>query len=130
MDAQGLKRVKFLAGDAAYVVWQDNGGTASRLDEALAEYGDLRLVAAYVLEQACASARLQATQAAVQAGPQVKRLKIDGEIEQEFFAPVTPATVQQADAWCQQAAALRAEVARATRTARSRSVVYQPEVDA
>ncbi len=129
MDAAALNRVKFLAGDDAYAYWQAKGGTSSRLDTALAEYGDLRLVAAYVLETACQAARLKAAEAASLAGPQVKRLKIDGELEREFFAPGTPALVEQADAWCRQAAALRAEVARPPRPTRPRSVVYRPEVD-
>lgn len=129
MDAQALNRVKFLTGDDAYASWESKGGTPERLDVALAEYGDLRLVAAYVLETACQAARLKAAEDASLARPQVKRLKIDGELEREYFAPGTPAGVQQGDAWCRQAAALRAEVARPPRPTRPRSVVYRPEVD-
>lgn len=110
MDADVLKRVKFLAGDDAYALWESKGGTPERLDVALAEYGDLRLVAAYVLDTACQAARLKAAEDASLAGPQVKRLKIDGELEREFFAPGTPAGVQQGDAWCGAAERLRTEV--------------------
>lgn len=131
MDAATLTRVKFYAGTDGWEAWQALGQPASSLDVALAEYGDARLVAAWVLDQVCADARKQAVQAEVAAGPQVKAFKVVGQYEEEYFAPVTSTTATQADAWCRKAAELRAEVERATRTTRrSRSVVYRPEGDA
>ncbi|GGR68193.1 hypothetical protein GCM10008959_32860 [Deinococcus seoulensis] len=64
---------------------------------------DLRLVAADVLEAAC----LRASQAAagVSAG-NVKRVKVDGEVETEFFA-ATPVDDVTASSWCARAERLR-----------------------
>lgn len=81
-------------------------------------YADLRLVAADVLETAC----LEASKQAAGSSGGVKRIKIDGELEVEKFAATSSASVN-ADAWCDQAARLRAEVSQSNRGGLIRSPV-------
>lgn len=79
---------------------------ANRIDAELAYgvYGDLRLVAADMLEAACLAAR----QVATQVGGGIKRVKLEGELEVERF-PQASADAVQADAWCALSARLRSE---------------------
>lgn len=128
MDAA---RVRFLVRPTGWTAWEALMGDAGAqaLDLAGAEYGDDRLVAAYVLETVCADARRKAAQAAVEAGPQTKSFEVPGDYKEEYFAPVTSADVATADEWCNRAAVLRAEAVGNRIVQRQRSVVYQPEQD-
>lgn len=113
MDATHVARVKFLARESAWAAWlalePEEEPRALKLDMALAEYGDLRLVAAYVLETVCEKARTDAA-AAAEGVEQVKRYRAEGDYEEEYFAPGDSADVVQAGLWCSRAAELRAAV--------------------
>lgn len=113
MKAAHLARVKFLARESAWAAWlalePEEEARDLRLDMALAEYGDLRLVAAYVLESVCERAQTDAAEDA-EGVEQVKRFRAEGDYEEEYFAPSTPADVVQAGLWCDRAAELRADV--------------------
>ncbi|KQR40752.1 hypothetical protein [Deinococcus sp. Leaf326] len=113
MDATHVARVAFLARDSAWAAWlalePEEEKRSLKLDMALAEYGDLRLVAAYVLETVCEQARTGAA-AAAEGVEQVKRFRAEGDYEEEYFAPSTPADVVQAGLWCDRAAELRVTV--------------------
>ena len=71
---------------------------------------DLRLVAADVLEAACLRASQQA--AGTSAG-EVKRVKVEGEVETEFFAS-TPVDSVTASSWCARAERLRKQASSLT----------------
>lgn len=126
MEAPDFARVQFLVQPDAYSAWEvlmpDPAGTAS-LDVALAEYGDVRLVAAYVLERVCQDARLKATEVTAQ----VKRIKV-GPIELEKVVKEGNDLSVKADQWCARAAALRRQVDEEVRAARrNRSVIVPVE---
>lgn len=100
-----LKQLQVLVTPAAWVAHQALPD-ASRIDPELAfsVYGDLRLVAADMLEAACLAAR----QVAITA-PGKKRIKV-GEIEIEKAGTGT-VSAANADAWCAAAARLRDQAA-------------------
>lgn len=113
MDAADLKRVQFLVRPAAWAYHQGlPEGQRADLDLALAEFGDVRLVAGYVLDVACEAARKAAAQASV---GQLKRLK-DGSSELEYFQGSSDLAAD-AEGWCALAQALRDEVAREAQAA-------------
>ena len=96
-----LKRLKVLVSPAAWAAHQAlPEAERVSLEDALEVHGDLRLVAADVLETVC----LKAQQVAVVA-PGKKRVKV-GKIEIEKAA-VGTASAAQAPAWCALAARLR-----------------------
>ena len=106
-DAQ-LAQLRVLATAAALTYHDTTVPEGERVDvaESYAVHGDLRLVAADVLEAACLHAQAQAAD-----GPaQIKRLKDGGE-ELEFFATVSADQVQSG-AWCERSARLRKEAGR------------------
>ncbi|GAA5513641.1 hypothetical protein Dcar01_02385 [Deinococcus carri] len=107
MDEAARKRVAFLVQPAAWKYHQGlDPAEQADLDEALAQLGDLRLVAAYVLDVAAAAARTEAAQGN---GEQVKRFRVEGQYEEEYFAPTSSLKVD-ADAWTTLADSLREEV--------------------
>lgn len=81
-------------------------------------HGDLRLVAADVLQVACQHASAQQADL----GPSVKRFRIEGDYEEEYFPGLSGGAVQ-AEAWCARAEALRSEVTLAGRSGLLRSPV-------
>lgn len=105
-DAQ-LAQLRVLATAAALTYHNSTVPEGERVNvaESYAVHGDLRLVAADVLEAAC----LHASKAASGSSGGVKRIKIDGELEVEKFA-ATSADSVTAETWCARAARLRAEV--------------------
>lgn len=117
MKAAHIARVAFLVREPAWAAWLLEPAQEKRdlqLDLALAEYGDLRLVAAHVLETVCEQARKDAA-AAAEGAEKVKRFRAEGEYEEEYFAPGDSADVVQAGLWCSRAAELRAAVAQEQR---------------
>lgn len=82
------------------------------LAASFAVHGDLRLVAADVLEAACL--HLQGVDAAG-ATERVKRFRVEGQYEEEYFAGASTEGVSAA-AWCARAERLRAEVKAEKRT--------------
>ena len=103
LTSEQLRRVQFLVQPAAWAFHETlPDGQAADLDVALAETGDLRLVAAYVLDVAAQAAGRVG--AAASAG-QVKRFRV----EEEYFAG-TSVEAGDAQAWAAQAAQLRADV--------------------
>lgn len=125
MNAADLARVRFLVRADAWAAWETLNPPADALDLAYAEYGDLRLVAAYVLETVCSDARTKAADLTAQ----TKRIKV-GPIELEKAVGNSTKLAAQADDWCARAAALRAETASATRqtSVRRASLVVLPEI--
>lgn len=123
-------RVQFLVRPDAWAAWLALMGAAGPEALALAgaEYGDDRLVAAYVLETVCADARRRAAQLATEAGPAVKSFEVPGDYKEEYFAAVPVPLSADADQWCSRAATLRTQ-ANTRPVTRTRSVVYQPEYD-
>lgn len=105
MESAALRRVQFLVTPAPWAYYEDREDLEVDLDEALHQLGDLRLVAAYVLDLAAGAARKDAAQAS--AG-QVKRMK-DGDGEMEYF-PATHASEVDAVGWAALAEGLRSEV--------------------
>lgn len=84
------------------------------LTQALGEYQDARLAAAYVLDVLCANLQGQAT-------APVKRIKIEGiEVERE------PQATSSADRLCARATALRREVRRERRGVTLTSPIQVP----
>lgn len=69
--------------------------------------GDLRLVAAAMLRVLCQQQQVKAAE--VSTG-NLKRFKVDGEYEEEYFAPTSAERVT-ADNWCTLASALEAQAA-------------------
>lgn len=100
--ALDMEALEVLVGAAAWTAHQALPPEQQvKVDVAWRVYGDVRLVAADVLETVCQEARRTAA-----GGPQtVKRMK-DGTEEMEFFAG-TSASAEDASAWCQRAADLR-----------------------
>lgn len=95
------KRLQVLVTPAAWAAHQAlDASVRVDLDGALEVYGDVRLVAADVLEAACLAARRTAATT-----PGKKRIKV-GQIEVEKAAAGTTSAVD-ADAWCAIAARLR-----------------------
>ncbi len=121
MDAASLNRVRFLVRADAWAAWEAllPSPPADALDMALAEYGDLRLVAAYVLETVCGDARTRDAQAEETTGERTKSYEAVGEWKEEFFAPGESADSVQAGLWCSRAAQLRGDVEAERRAARS-----------
>ncbi|MVN88772.1 hypothetical protein GO986_18700 [Deinococcus sp. HMF7620] len=77
-----LDRVRFFVQDDAWTAWEELLSDSERtiaLEQALAAYRDLRLVAAYVLERVAAQARHDAAQA-TEVGAAVSAFKV-GKIE-------------------------------------------------
>lgn len=111
MDATHLARVKFLVGDDAWAAWlrlePDTAQQGVKLDMAAAEYGDLRLVAAYVLDRVAAKATQDAAEAAAEGGEQVKRYRAEGDYEEEYFAPAPSVDTVAAGLWGARATGLR-----------------------
>lgn len=104
-DAQ-LRQLKVLVGPDA---WAYHQTLTEQVDPAAAleVHGNLKLVAADILELACTKA--SGSSVDEQAG-QLKRMKIDGEVEEEYFQASTSAAVN-ANAWCAKAARYRKEAA-------------------
>ena len=100
--ALDMEALEVLVGAAAWTAHQRLSPEQQvKVDTAWRVYGDVRLVAADVLEAACQDAKRTAA-----SGPRtVKRMK-DGAEELEFFAG-TSASAEDASAWCQRAADLR-----------------------
>jgi hypothetical protein len=98
-----LKRLKVLVSPAAWAAHQAlSSAEQVSLEEAFEVHGDLRLVAADVLETVCLKAREKAVVA-----PGKKRIKVDViEIEK---AAVGTVSTPQADAWCALATRLRSQ---------------------
>lgn len=115
MDAA---RIRFLVRPDAWAAWEALKLPDGTLEAAYAEYGDERLVAAYVLETVCSDTRQKAAREAVAVGQQTKSYEAAGEWKEEFFSPAVPAESVAADIWCRRAAELRAEVDAEQRTAR------------
>lgn len=101
LSADDLKRLRVLVTPAAWAAHEvlDAAGKVD-LELAFEVYGDVRLVAADVLEAVCLKARGAALTA-----PGKKRLKV-GKIEIEKAATGSASTAN-ADAWCALAARLR-----------------------
>lgn len=108
MDPAVLKRVQLLMGDA-YTDW---GSTSSTLDVLLTQYGDIRLVAAFVLEEV-AEELLAEVATAANGKAQVKRVK-DGDSEVEYFAAPEVNKATRARLYFERAGRLRAEAAEST----------------
>lgn len=103
MDDAELRRLRVLVTPAAWAAHQALPEAEQiSLPDALEIHGDLRLVAADVLETVCLKAREQN----VASTGGLKRLKIEGELEVEYAA----GGGASADAWCERAAALHAQV--------------------
>ena len=114
MDAQQLARLRFLVRPDAWAAWEalvPEAARAETLALALAEYGDLRLVAAYVLDSVADKAIEDAGAAAEAAGQVVKRFKAGAEYEEEYFAPGASGLTVTAQGWAARAAQLREAVA-------------------
>ncbi|GHG34434.1 hypothetical protein GCM10017784_30290 [Deinococcus indicus] len=105
LSADDLKRLRVLVTPAAWAAHEvlDAAGKVD-LELAFEVYGDVRLVAADVLEAVCLKARGAALTA-----PGKKRLKV-GKIEIEKAATGS-ASSANADAWCALAARLRDQAA-------------------
>ncbi|WP_303100728.1 hypothetical protein [Deinococcus sp.] len=110
MTPEQLARVRFLVRADAWAEWEKLGQPPDTLDMALTEYGDLRLVAAYVLETVCADLRRQNAAAAEALGGQTKSYEAVGEWKEEFFAPGESSLSVTADLFCSRADALRQQV--------------------
>lgn len=111
MDADTQARLERLVGPVAWAYYAD----LEELDVGglLTDYGgDVRLVAADVLEYAAES---RATRAATGAQA-LKAFKVPGEYEEEYFAPPVTADGLNVQAWREKAVALRNEVRRAARS--------------
>lgn len=107
LTSEQLRRVQFLVQPAAWAFHETlPDEQAADLEVALAETGDLRLVAAYVLDVVAQAAGRAG--AAASAG-QVKRFRVEGEYEEEYFAG-TSVEAGDAQAWATRAAQLRADV--------------------
>lgn len=109
MDADVLKRVKLLIGEDNYDIWE---GGSSALDAMLVQFGDLRLVAAYVLEEIAEGLLTEAATAA-NGKAAVKRVK-DGDSEIEYFAAPEVSRTTRARLMLDRAGRLRTEAAEAT----------------
>lgn len=111
-DAQ-LRTLQVFVTAAAWAYHEERLSDTERVDPApaLAVLGDLRLVAADILDAAALHASKQATGGS----GGLKRVKIEGEIEVEQFAPVHTASVD-ASTWAALAERLRAQVSRAGRS--------------
>lgn len=127
MDAAALSRVRFLVRPDAWAVWDALGMPPETLDMAQAEYGDLRLVATYVLETVCGVMRQSAAENA--ADGLTKSYEVVGEWKEEFFGPPESAESLNAADWCARAQMLRDEVSRARRQGGLRSVSVPVEVE-
>lgn len=105
LSADDLKRLRVLVTPAAWAA-HEALDPAEKVDAELAfeVYGDVRLVAADILETVCLKARGAALTA-----PGKKRLKV-GKIEIEKAATGS-ASSADADAWCALAARLRDQAA-------------------
>lgn len=112
LTAAQLDRVKFLAQNDAWTAWESllpDGERTANLDQALAVHGDLRLVAAYVLDRVAAQARERAAQA-VEDGAAVSAVKV-GRIEAKLNGEAAgEADRNRAAAWSERARALRVGV--------------------
>lgn len=106
LTAEQLRHLQVLVGPDA---WTYHGTLAEQVDPAAAleVHGTLKLVAADVLDLACTNASGRSVDE--QAG-QLRRMRIDGEVEEEYFQASTSAAVN-ANAWCTKAARYRKEAA-------------------
>lgn len=106
MDATSLRTIQVLVREDAWPgvkeLYPEDADLSEALDSILAVEGSLPNVAAYLLEQLCAGARLQATEAGQ---GEVKKMK-DVSGEMEFFPSTAPQTTS-ADTFCARAASLR-----------------------
>ncbi|MFC4636988.1 hypothetical protein [Deinococcus hohokamensis] len=102
-----MAKVKTYATAAAFNYHNSEVPADDRVDlpTSFLVHGDLKLVAADVLDAAC----LQASKGAATGSGGVKRVKIEGELEVEKFARTSVDSVT-ATAWRDQATRLRAEV--------------------
>ncbi len=98
LDTDQLKRLRVLVTPAAWTAHEAlSAGERVDPEEAMAVYGDLRLVAAGILR----AVALSAQQASAQASEaKVKRFRVEGEYEEEYFGS-TDAQSAQAAAWLQ-----------------------------
>lgn len=106
------ERVAFLLGPdgvAAFGELLDEDEQATTISNALTEYRDARLAAAYILELVCADQRQRAVAAAVGA----KKIKV-GSIEIQKAGSGETVNSVNADALCARAKVLRREYRRAT----------------
>ena len=133
MTPEQLARVRFLVREDAWTEWTRlhppaaptpeqpaPAPGAALLDMALAEYRDLRLVAAYVLETVCGDLRRQDAAAAEGLGGKTKSYEAVGEWKEEFFAPGKSALLTDADHYCTRAEGLRQQLEAEGRESRSR----------
>lgn len=125
MDATSRADVAFYAQPAAWTYHEEtlDDELKVNLDLAFARLGDLRLVAAYLLDVVCGDARRRAAELAAQ----IKRVKV-GSIELEKTTSAVNGLTAQADAWCAQATSLRAQVSGEARRRRSGSGSVPMEV--
>lgn len=106
LTEEQLALVKAYATAAALNYHDSQVPQADRVDLPLSflVHGDLKLVAADVLEAAC----FQASKGAATGSGGIKRVKIEGEVEVEKFAATSVDSVT-ATSWCDRAARLRKE---------------------
>ncbi|WP_027459268.1 hypothetical protein [Deinococcus murrayi] len=113
LTAEQEAAVRVYATAAAWAYHKDTLPEEGQVDLAASflVHGDLRLVAADVLD----AAALHASKQAAEGGGGVKRVKIEGEVEVERFAKPHTSSVD-ASAWSDRAVQLRQQVSRAGRS--------------
>ncbi|CAM4238066.1 hypothetical protein [Deinococcus marmoris] len=124
MQADELARVRFHVRPDAWTAWlllvPEPADQTAQLDQALDVEGDLRGVAAYLLETVCAQAHFQAATAPA-AATQIKVGKIELKRAQGSSAAAV-----QGDDWCSRAATLRGQLAEGARLARRQGSMSIP----